>query len=352
MGFAPADVVRALCYAIRRRTNDDRRIGSLRRSSFVRVEGASMTELPRVEFAHIGGSGTWGFPYPDGALDGHPYLSIELVEPDIRLDTPFGPSPSFRLCRLTDRRSGAQRDYLYVWMHGIDPSVRTETPEPSARASERVFDVLERAGVRRVFVDNSTGSIAEGLEPWDLVIVGDVIDLSGIIPRPIRRGLIRFRDPLCPALARRLAASVEANREIYRAGAGAGIAPKLKRDGVYVHSPGPWFEGPTADRLYRRLGIDIVGKTGGPEYRLARMRGMCLGMLSIVVNPAEGLGEFEHADLQAIYRRCGPAMARMVIEALANADPGDACHCGDQEEFSLFREFARFARYERRPADA
>lgn len=311
-----------------------------------------MTELPRVEYAHIGGSGTWGFPYPDGALDEHPYLSIEVVEPNIRVDTPFGQSPSFRLCRLEDRRSGAERDFLYVWMHGIDPASRAEAPEPSGRASERVFDVLERAGVRQVFVDNSTGSIAEGLDPWDLVLVKDLIDLSGIIPRPVRRGLIRFRDPFCPALAGRLAAAVESNRPIYQAVAGAGVSPKLKRDGIYVHSPGPWFEGPTEDRLYRRLGIDIVGKTGGPEYRLARMRGMCLAMLSIVVNPAEGLGEFEHGDLQAIYRRCGPAMARMVIEALANADTGEACHCAEREESSSFQEFARFARYEGRPVDA
>ncbi len=86
-----------------------------------------------------------------------------------------------------------------------------------------------------------------------------------------------------------------------------------------MHTPGPWFETPTEDRLYRRLGFDLVGKTAGPEFRLARMYGMCLGILSIVVNPAEGLGEFEHADLRAIYRRCGPAMARMVMEALAEA---------------------------------
>jgi hypothetical protein len=79
------------------------------------------------------------------------------------------------------------------------------------------------------------------------------------------------------------------------------------------------------------------------------MYGMCLGILSIVVNPAERLGEFEHADLGAIYRRCGPAMARMVIEALAEAaaEPNAApeCHCGDDRTGSFFREFSPHARY-------
>jgi hypothetical protein len=79
------------------------------------------------------------------------------------------------------------------------------------------------------------------------------------------------------------------------------------------------------------------------------MYGMCLGILSIVVNPAEGLGAFEHADLRAIYRRCGPAMARMVIETLADAagepDRAGACHCGDDRSGSLLREFAPHARY-------
>ena len=47
-----------------------------------------MDGLPQVTFAHIGGSGTWGFRYPDGALDGHPYLSARVVEADIRTDVP------------------------------------------------------------------------------------------------------------------------------------------------------------------------------------------------------------------------------------------------------------------------
>jgi hypothetical protein len=75
---------------------------------------------------------------------------------------------------------------------------------------------------------------------------------------------------------------------------------------------------------------------------------MCLAILSIVVNPAEGLGDFEVADLRAIYRRCGPAIARIVIDALAAAAPAAAagsCHCTGERGPSLFGEFARFARH-------
>jgi purine nucleoside phosphorylase len=309
-----------------------------------------MAILPRARFAHIGGSGTWAFPYPEGALEGHAHLSVEIVEPDIRTDTPFGPSPSFRLCRLTDRATGETLDYLYVWMHGIDPANGADGPGRSTRASERVFDVLARAGVEHVFVDNSTGGVAEGLEPWDLVDVADVVDLSGTVPGPVPPGLIRFRDGLCPRLRAHLVAAVEAGRERYAAVATAGGAPRpprLKRDGLYVHTPGPWFETPTEDRTYRRLGFDIVGKTAGPEFRLARMYGMCLAILSIVVNPAEGLGDFEVADLRGIYRRCGPLMARFVIDAIATAArPANPrpCHCPKPGGSSLFAEFARFAR--------
>jgi purine nucleoside phosphorylase len=242
-------------------------------------------------------------------------------------------------------------------MHGIDPADRSDAPSFSVRASERVFDVLARAGVRSVFVDNSTGGLAGDLAPWDLVTVGDVVDQSGTVPRPVPPGLIRFRDPLCPRLRSDLAAAsgdLEAYAALARA-AGTARAPRLKRDGVYVHSFGPWFETPTEDRTYRRLGFDIVGKTGGPEFRLARMYGMCLGMLSIVVNPAEGLGAFEHGDLRAIYQRCGPSVARIVIEAIARSADDDAenrsCHCGARGA-SLFAEFARFARYEGGSPDA
>jgi len=310
---------------------------------------AAISEPPAAQLAHIGGSGTWAFPYPDGALDDHPYLSVEVVQPDIHVATLFGPSPAFRLCRLTDRRAGRSTDYLYVWMHGIDPENRSDAPGNSARASERVFDVLQRAGVRRVIVDNSTGGVAEDINPWDLAVVGDVLDLSGVVPRPVASGLIRFREPLCLRLRRDLEGAALRGLPRLAAQAGDGVNPKVKPDALYVHTPGPWFETPTEDRLYRRLGLDVVGKTAGPELRLARMYGMCLGILSIVVNPAEGLGEFEHADLRAIYRRCGPTMARIVIEALAEAaaepDRAGACHCTDERSSSLFREFAPHARY-------
>ena len=301
-----------------------------------------MIDLPRVTFAHIGGSGTWGFPYPDGALAGHPYLDVRVVDPDIQVETPFGPSPSFRRCRVLDTRSGAERDYLYVWMHGIEPG--RPAGQPSAVASERVFDVLYRCGVRQVFVDNSTGGIAEGLNPWDLVIVNDLIDLSGVIPRPVPPRTVRFNEPFCPDLSAALAASVEASWERFCSVAGEPFSPKLKQGGIYVHSPGPWFEGPHEDLLYRRAGIDIVGKTGGPEYRLARMYGMQLAMISLVVNPAEGLGEFEMGDLKEIYQRCGPIMGRFVIETIANVEEAPAPETSAFEP-STFQEFARFAVY-------
>ncbi len=305
-------------------------------------------EVPRAAFAHIGGSGTWAFPYPDGALDGHPRLSVKCLEPDIRAETPFGPSPTFRLYRLTDERSGESRDYLYVWMHGLDPGNPVDAPDRSVRASERVFDVLARAGVRVVYVDNSSGAVAEDLAPWDLVGVGDVLDLSGAVPRPVAPGLVRFRDGVCPRLRAALAAAVEANRDAYAAlarSAGAARAPRFRHDGIYVHTPGPWFETATEDRTYRRLGFDVVGKTAGPEFRLARAYGMCLGILSLVVNPAEGLGAFEISDLRAIYRRCGPAIARIVLEALAATPAAGGCGCAGPREGSLFAEFARFARH-------
>jgi 5'-methylthioadenosine phosphorylase len=308
-----------------------------------------MPEPPAARFAHVGGSGTWGFPYPDGALDGHPHLAVEVVEPHVRVATPYGPSPAFRLCRLTDRRTGRTTDYLYVWMHGIDPENRSDAPGDSARASERVFDVLARAGVRRVIVDNSAGGVAQDLGPWDLAVVGDVLDLSGAVPRPVVSGLVRFREPLCSRLGRDLEGAARRALTRLAAEAGRGTSPRLKAGALYVHTPGPWFETPTEDRLYRRLGLDLVGKTAGPEFRLARMYGMCLGILSIVVNPAEGLGEFEDADLGAIYRRCGPIMARIVIEALADAaaepDRAAACRCGDERGSSLFQAFAPHARY-------
>ena len=184
-------------------------------------------------------------------------------------------------------------------------------------------------------------------------------------------GLIHFRAPLCPKLSRSLREAAEANFARYADLAGGpGATPHVKTGGIYVHTPGPWFETPIEDRTYRRLGYDSVGKTAGPEFRLARMYRMCLGILSIVVNHAEGLGDFEHEDLRTIYRRCGPLMARMVIEAMAAAPDqlstgaresggdragspaeassdsrADVCHCAGFSRSSLLQEFSPFAVY-------
>jgi purine nucleoside phosphorylase len=157
--------------------------------------------------------------------------------------------------------------------------------------------------------------------------------------------LLRFRAPACPILSARLAETAQPAQRLEGRQAVAGRLPRIKEGAVYVHSFGPWFESPHEDRIYRQLGIDVVGKTGGPEFRLARTYRMCLGMLSIVVNPAEGLGEFEHEDLRRIYQVCGPSMARMVLEAIAADDPADPCRCGEVPGLGIGAENAKFAVY-------
>ena len=200
-----------------------------------------MSEPPAARLAHIGGSGTWAFPYPDGALDGHPHLAVEVVRAAHPGRDPVSARrPPFRLCRLTDRRTGRSTDYLYVWMHGIDPENRSDAPGNSARASERVFDVLQRAGVRRVIVDNSTGGVAEDLSPWDLAVVGDVLDLSGVVPRPVVPGAHPVpRPPVPPARPaprrRRRARRSRARRR----GRALASSPKVKRGGSLRPHPRP-----------------------------------------------------------------------------------------------------------------
>src|SRR5262245_40309138 len=49
------------------------------------TEAHVIPDPPSARLAHIGGSGTWAFPYPDGALEGHPYLSVDVVQPDIQV---------------------------------------------------------------------------------------------------------------------------------------------------------------------------------------------------------------------------------------------------------------------------
>jgi len=278
----------------------------------------SSTHSPRVpaaDFGLCGGSGTLSLDFPAGLSDDR----VEMLAKDLVFDTPFGRSPAFTHFRV--RGPHGPREALAVKMHGWRRGVKR------ADASLQVFWVFSEAGVRKVIADGGVGALNHLLDPRDVVMPTDFIDLS--IKQDICvRGdhLLIVREPVCEALHRELVAVASARFD------------RVFRRGVYLVTDGPRFESPAEVDYMRRLGADVIGQSFAPEVFLARDIGACYAGMYIVVNYAEGVvRDWEHDELKAIFFDESETIARCVLDVAATTDLGEPCRCMEYRKPSLLQ---------------
>jgi 5'-methylthioadenosine phosphorylase len=196
------------------------------------------------------------------------------------------------------------------------------------RASRQVFSVLHRAGVRRILSDAGVGSLNHLLDPGDLLIPDDFVDLTkdrdgGSMV--VGDHLLIMREPVCAA-----------GRATLR-DAAARLAPgrRLFTRGTYVVTEGPRFESPAEVRFARTLG-DIIGQSFCPEVWLARDIGACYAGIYVVVNYAEGVvREWSHDELSRIFEEDADTIGRILLTALASLPDDGGCHCRELRKPSL-----------------
>lgn len=170
--------------------------------------------------------------------------------------------------------------------------------------------VLRRMGVRTVILTNAAGGIGDGLQPGDLVLIRDHINLQGV-------------NPLAGANAdwgEKFLDMTHAYAERYRAIARS-EARKLGfalGEGVYAGLPGPSYETPAEIRFLKTIGADLVGMSTVAETIAARQSGMGVLGISCVTNLAAGLGEREihHTEVLAagarMEKRLGALLAAVI----------------------------------------
>lgn len=269
--------------------------------------------VPRAEFGICGGSGTLSLGTA-GSLDDD---RVTVLAQGLVFDTPFGRSPAFTHVRV-DGPHGP-REALSVRMHGWRRGVKR------ADASLQVFWVFHEAGVRKVVADGGVGSLNHLLDPRDVVIPNDFIDLS--IKQDIYvRGdhLLIMREPVCSDLAAHLYAAASVS------------FARVFRRGIYVVTDGPRFESVAEVDYMRRLGGDVIGQSLSPEVFLSRDIGACFAGVYIVVNYAEGvIREWEHSELKAIFFEESETVARCVIDTVSAARLDAPCACADLRKPSL-----------------
>ncbi len=269
--------------------------------------------VPGAEFGICGGSGTLSRPFPHSLADDR----VEILAEDLVFETPFGRSPAFTHFRVTGSRG--PREALAVRMHGWRRGVKR------ADASLQTFWVFHQAGVRKVLSDGGVGSLNHLLDPRDIVVPNDFIDLTVRQDIYVRGDhLLIMREPVCPVLHGMLYAGAS---ETF---------PRVFPRGVYLVTDGPRFESVAEVDYMRRLGGDIIGQSFAPEVVLARDIGACFAGIYMVVNYGEGVvKEWEHAELRQIFDEEAGAIARCVLDVIADADLDAACGCSDLRKPSL-----------------
>lgn len=269
--------------------------------------------VPQAHFGICGGSGTLSLGTAGSLADER----VTVLADGLVFDTPFGRSPAFTHIRV-DGPHGP-REALSVRMHGWRRGVKR------ADASLQVFWVFHEAGVRKVVADGGVGSLNHLLDPRDVVIPNDFIDLTMKQDIYVRGDhLLIMRQPICPDLAAHL-----------HAAASAPFA-RVYRRGTYLVTDGPRFESVAEVDYMKRLGGDVIGQSLSPEVFLARDIGACFAGIYIVVNYGEGvIREWEHAELKAIFFEESETVARCVIDTVSAADLDAGCGCMDLRKPSL-----------------
>ena len=175
--------------------------------------------------------------------------------------------------------------------------------------------VLGRLGIRSLVLTNACGAVDTSLEPGQLVLISDHLNLQGTSPLvgPNDEALgPRFPD-MSDAYDPELRAAAKA--------AGARLGVEL-REAVYAAWLGPAFETPAEIRMMRTLGADLVGMSTVPEVLAARHMGIRCLAVSCVTNMAAGVlpepidhahvlevGARAQATLTALLQELAPALA-------------------------------------------
>jgi purine-nucleoside phosphorylase len=136
------------------------------------------------------------------------------------------------------------------------------------------------AGCDTIVLTNAAGGINPGLEIGSPCLISDHINLTGTNP---------LLGPNDDAVGPRFVDLTEVYDRELRALAHA-IDP-LVPEGVYAGLPGPTYETPAEVRMLATMGADLVGMSTVLEAIQARYLGARVLGISIVSNPAAGLGK-------------------------------------------------------------
>jgi purine-nucleoside phosphorylase len=142
--------------------------------------------------------------------------------------------------------------------------------------------VMQRLGIKTLFVTNAAGAVNPAFIPGDLMLIVDHLNLIGMAgPNPLRGPNLDELGPRFPDMSQ--AYDPELCQVARRTAAEADLQ---LREGVYACLAGPSFETPADLRFLRAAGADAVGMSTVPEVTAARHGGTRVLGISGISNKA------------------------------------------------------------------
>lgn len=179
----------------------------------------------------------------------------------------------------------------------------------SGKVENVVFPILVcwRLGVPTLIITNAAGGIAPRLHPGDLMLISDIINLTGE-RIPLLRGI-----PSRPqrVISRRLGGIAE---DVARQ---AGLPLE---SGIYAGLKGPSYETAAEIEMVKRLGGDAVGMSTVLESMMAAYVGMSVLGISCITNRATGTGpsKLDHAEVTEVASSVRHSFSLLLSRILAH----------------------------------
>jgi purine-nucleoside phosphorylase len=166
-----------------------------------------------------------------------------------------------------------------------------------------VVEAAAAVGAEVFCVTNAAGGLAPQMEPGDLMLISDHLNLSGTTPLvgPRFLDMAGAYDPDFRAAARAVAES----------------AGERLLEGVYAGLSGPAYETPAEVRMLRTLGADAVGMSTVLEVIAARAAGLRVVGFSLITNVHRPGGTpTAHEEVLEAGETAGPRLASLVAALL------------------------------------
>jgi 5'-methylthioadenosine phosphorylase len=242
-----------------------------------------------------------------GLISGHEMPNLVENPEKITVETPYGSV----LVQVARRN---KHELFFINRHGEHACL-----PPHAVAYRANMQAFASTHVDCIFSMGTVGSLTTSIQPGDIVLPHDFIDMTK--SRPVSffddaRVHVDMSTPFCPSLRDLMTKLSKKQRDL-----------RVHEQGVYLTTEGPRLETKAEIKLFAPH-ADVVGMTLVPEVVLAREKGICYASLCLVCNMAAGLQRVLSAeDIATIVKQRQPLVASLFSSYIDHIDQKKQCSC-------------------------